>query len=259
MAARVRALQVAIAVVNLVIFALVVTSLWPFPSGDFNLDLPSPQDVEWRYDAGIVYVTAPFTIDNGGFYDVADLVLSYDITNATFAHIASDEFVIGTIPAGAVVSDDIEFQFDIKQLYDEGFTSMVFLDDLLYFELDVSCLYTAKLISFNAEYNISVPWDALVQDLAMDDYQILPGSLGLDYHLTTSDILSGQTVIHAYLYEGSTLLSDTTDTVTLGGYSSGTLTFTLPSGAVPDHVVFEVQVADFLVEETVEIPAGVVP
>jgi len=164
MATSIRAIQMAIALVNVLIFALVFTSLWPFPSGDFNVDLPSPGDVVWGYEDGVVTVSAPYSIDNGGFYDVDDLVIRYGVTNYTDAPIHSGEIDIGSLPAGHVTSDSIDFTFPLLEMYESGATWMVFNDDFLNFAVEVSCYYTMKLVHFYAEYNVSVPWDALIQE-----------------------------------------------------------------------------------------------
>ncbi len=259
MVARVRVLQIAVGVVNFAIFALALSSIYPFPSGEFNVDLPSPNEVEWRYQDGVVTVTAPYTIDNGGFYDVADLRLSYTVTNATSSELASDQFVIGTIPAGTVRSDAIEFSFDILDLYERGFTSMVFNDDLIYMSIEVSCYYTAKLIHFSAEYEVTLQWDALIQELEVDGFQIDGTDLLVDYHLTTSPLLSGLAHVHASLYEGDTLLSEDDEVLELGTRSDGTVALTVPLGSVPDLVVLQIVVLDFEVDQSVPLPSEVLP
>lgn len=256
MAVSIRAVQAAIAVVNILIFVLVFTSVWPFPSGDFSVDLPDPGDVEWEYDDGVVTVSAPYSIDNGGFYDVADLVISYDVRNYTNAPVHSGEIDIGTLPAGEVTSDTIDFTFPLLELYDSGDTWMVFNDDFLNFEVEVSCYYTMKLVHFYAEYSVSVPWDALIQEAAIDDVASVDGQLLVDYHVVTSDILGGAAYVTASLYNGTDLVANESGTVALGGSHAGTLAFDLPLSAIPDRMVLTVQAYEFTVTETVAFDAG---
>ncbi len=256
MAASIRAVQAAIAAVNVVIFALVFTSVWPFPSGDFNVDLPSPNEVEWGYADGVVSVSAPYTIDNGGFYDVADLLISYDVRNYTNAPVYSGEIDIGTLPAGQVTSDTIDFTFPLLELYESGDTWMVFNDDFLNFQVEVSCYYTMDLVHFYADYRVSVPWDALIREVALDDVSSEDGLLSIDYHLVTSEILQGSASVTAQLYNGTELLADTTSTVALGGSHAGTLFFGLPLASVPDRIVLTVEAYEFTVTETVAFDPG---
>ena len=258
MVARIRVIQVAIAVVNLLILALAFTSIWPFPSGDFKINLPESEDVEWSYDDGVVYVSAPYSIDNGGFYDVSELEISYEVTNYTSVLVHSDTIDIGTIPAGAVTSDTIDFSFRLDDFHDASIVWLLFYDDFLNFALEVSCYYTMKLIHFYAEYSVSVPWDALIQDIGVDGVRSDGVQLEIDYHVFTSSILEslGGTIITAKLFNGSTLIVQDVEYVSLGEMHSGTFSFDLPFSAIPDHMVLETTIAGYDFVETVPFDAG---
>lgn len=256
MAVSIRAVQTAIAVVNVVIFALVFTSVWPFPNGDFKVDLPSPNDIVWAYEGGVVTVSAPYSIDNGGFYDVDDLLIDYEVTNYTGTSVHSGVIDLGSLPAGQTASDSIDFTFPILEMYESGITSMVFNDDFLNFAVEVSCYYTMRLVHFYAEYEVSVPWDALIQDVAFDGARSESGQLLVDYHVATSDILEGSATLNVYLYDGATIVAHESDTVLLGRYHSGTLAFDLPLSSVPDRMVMSIQVLDFPVTETIAFDPG---
>jgi hypothetical protein len=261
MATRTKALTVGVASVNFIIFLLAFTSIYPFPAGDFEIDLPSPNEILWDYDSGVVTVTAPFSIDNGGFYDVDDLELRYEVTNYTNVLIAQDVIELGTMKAGAISDGEIEFSFDLLELYNEGLTWMVFNDDLLNFVVEVSCFYTMKLVEFDARYSVSIPWDALIQDVAVEDVRFDPGSMQLmvDYRVTTSDILSSEAVLTASLLDGSSVVSETSETVQLGRVHTGTLEFDVPVGSSPDSVLLEIDIAGFPVDVSYSLPAGVIP
>jgi hypothetical protein len=261
MATRTKALTVGVASVNFIIFLLAFTSIYPFPAGDFEIDLPSPNEILWDYDSGVVTVTAPFSIDNGGFYDVDDLELRYEVTNYTNVLIAQDVIELGTMKAGAISDGEIEFSFDLLELYNEGLTWMVFNDDLLNFVVEVSCFYTMKLVEFDARYSVSIPWDALIQDVAVEDDRFDPGSMQLmvDYRVTTSDILSSEAVLTASLLDGSSVVSETSETVQLGRVHTGTLEFDVPVGSSPDSVLLEIDIAGFPVDVSYSLPAGVIP
>jgi hypothetical protein len=231
MAARTRLLQLAIAVVNIVIAALVFTSIWPFPSGDVKVDLPSASEVQWTYDNGVVHVTAPFSISNGGFWDIDELTVRYEVTNYSHDSIVSDVIQIGTIKVGNLVSSYLDFEFDLLELYNQGATWMIFNDDMLNFFVEVSCGYTMKMVKFDATYQVSVPWDALVQSYGVLDYTYErtgslptdPISVSIQYWLSTSDLLSSLPAAQVSLmFRGnSTTLSQTQTTIQLGGNHSG--------------------------------------
>ena len=272
MAARERLLQFGIASVNLVIVALMFTSIWPFPHGDFKVDLPSPHEVAWTYTAGVVHVTAPYSIDNGGYYDVRGLTLHYSVVNVTGYPLADQSINIGDIPAGQVTESELEFSFDLLQLYDDGAMGMIFSDDLLRFAIDVSCLYTMNLVKFEASYQVSVPWEALIKDYGINwgasnlpdfppPFTNLPPYY-IEYWLDTSSLLSGLPNAQVAL----TIVGTTTNepatgstTILLGGNNTGTITFDptlLLYYTSVDSILFEVQVADFGWSDTVPIPEG---
>ena len=261
MANRTKALQIGVACVNFLIFILAFTSIYPFPAGDFKVNLPSPNEVIWEFDSGVVTVTAPFSIDNGGFYDVRDLVLGYEVSNYTRVQIAQDTVELGTMKAGAVTEGEIVFSFDLLEMYDDGLTWMVFNDDLLEFVVDVSCYYTLKLVKFDARYSVSIPWDALIQEARVDDVRFDPSEmqLSVDYTLATSDILSGYASLDAYLLDGGIVVSDVSQSVRLGRVVAGTAVFDIPLGATPDSVLIVIDVEGFEVVLSYDLPAGVIP
>ena len=261
MANRTKVLQISVACINFLIFILAFTSIYPFPAGDFKVDLPSPNEVMWEYSSGIVTVTAPFSIDNGGFYDVDDLVLRYEVSNYTRVQMARDTVELGTMKAGTVTDGEIEFSFDLLEMYNDGLTWMVFNDDLLDFVVDVSCYYTLQLVEFDARYSVSIPWDALIQDARVDDVRFDPAEmqLAVDYTLATSDILSGYASLTAYLLDGQSVVSEVSQSVRLGRIVSGTVLFDIPLGSTPDSVRVVIDVEGFEVVLSYDLPAGVIP
>lgn len=242
MAARIKLLQLAITVVNLSIVVLAFTSIWPFPSGDFKVDLPSAQEVTWTYADGIVQIHAPFSIDNGGFYDVDQLTISYRVTNYTHYDITSRSIDIGSLPAGTVTSSSLDFNFDLLSLYNSGAQWMVFNDDLLIFDVEVSCFYTMKLVKFEASYQVSVPWDALIRGYGITNTTFAapvafgdPMTATVTYWLNTADLLRSLPAAQVSFgfYANETPLGHAQSTVQLGGNQTQ-----LPVTMAIDYVTF---------------------
>jgi len=256
MAAKVRLLQVAIGVVNFLIFVLVFTSIWPFPNGDFKIDLPEPNEVDWSYSDGRVHITAPYSVDNGGFYDVDDLVLSYRITNSTGAGIASETSEIGTLPAGQITSGTLDFYLDLLQMYEQGAVWMIFNDDELKLRISVSCFYTMRLIEFDALYSVTVPWDALIRDLEFEG--VTPDSDGLtvSYRLETSPLLDGMScgVTLTYLDDGVEAATATQNIVL--GLINYEVHFDIAAVLIPDDgdsLLVELELDGLTVEQELEL------
>jgi len=265
-------LQLAVAVVNLSIVALAFTSIWPFPSGQFKVNLPSTDEVDWSVEDGIVHITAPFSVDNFGFYDVKDLQISYSVTNDSLYQMADDSIAIGDIPAGQVTASSIDFQFDLIALFDSGVQWMVFHDDLIRFYVEVSCMYTMELVSFDASYQVQVPWDALIKSYGVSDvaYPSTPPppgdpiSVTVDYWLDTSGRLAGMpdSVVTVSYYGDGVLLGGTSATIGVGSnYTDSVQISVSPELHTQYYVVLEMEVAGFTISRTVVAPSlsGVLP
>ena len=270
MAVRTRVLQLAIALVNLSLIALAFTSIWPFPHGDFKVHLPQAKDVTWSYENGLVHVSAPYSIDNGGFYDVDNLVINYSVTNNTRHRLAGDTFDLGRIPKGSTSSGALDFTFDLFGFYKNGTQWMVFHDDILNFDIHVSCYYTMKLVKFDASYSTGVTWDALIRSWHVDQPSSLPAPgvpYPINYWLNTSSLLSGLPPAHVNISisrNGQPLgwgLSD----IQLGGDHQGVVNVNLLPGAIvlPGDVLtfaYEIWVMQYPLTDswTITVP-GVLP
>ena len=257
MAVRTRFLQIGVALVNIAILALVFTSVWPFPSGEFKVDLPNANDVTWTYTDGVVDVFAPYSIHNGWIYDVDDLVISYSVTNISGELLSQATIEVGTIPANRVTQSHFDFSFDLMKFYREGGMGMIFRDDTLRLDISVSCMYTMKLIKFDASYEAMVPWDALIRSYGISSgtpERPNPGWTGtqvyIDYYIETSSILASLGSVSAVVSiddgVGTQLLAPISQDITLGTNYSGTLTFTPTIPATfPSAIVVHVQIIGY--------------
>jgi hypothetical protein len=263
MAARTRLLQLAIAAVDIAIAALVFTSIWPFPSGDFSIDLPSASEVEWEYLDGVVNVHAPFSVDNGWIYDVNDLTIYYSVTNYSGDELAEQTISIGDIPAHQITSSAVDFSFDLLAMYDRGADAMIFNDDLLSFYLEVSCMYTADLVKFFASYQVSVPWEALINGYGVLDVTYPttlpspgePVEVTVDYWLDTASRLAVMppALVNISYYGDGNLMGWTETTILLGGNRTGTIVVSVTPAIYSSYYVeLTIRVLDFTVTERVE-------
>lgn len=261
MAARARLLQLSIAVVNLAILGLAFTSIWPFPHGDFRIHLPSARDVTWTYVDGVVIVHAPYSVDNGGFYDVDDLVVSYTVNNAT-REFAAQRFDLGSLPAGSVTPGSLDFTIDLIGMYENNTQWLIFNDDILDFHVEVSCYYTMKLIKFDASYQSSVIWNALIQGWGIENvsfpqqpdllnYTGEPLDLTVDYWLDTSSILGRlpPAGFNATILLDGAPVTWAETSIPLGGNYSGTVVLAIDPlsfyGRSPYTLVYTIDVAGF--------------
>lgn len=234
MAARARLLQIGIAVVNLAILGLAFTSVWPFPHGDFQVHLPSANEVTWSYSDGLVVVHAPYWVNNGGFYDVDDLAVSYTVNNAT-REFAAQRFELGALPAGRITPGSLDFTIDLMGMYENNTQWLIFNDDILDFHIEVSCYYTMKLIKFDADYRSSVVWNALIEDwgvgrVTVPDAMNYTGEpVEIYYWLNTSSILSSlpPANLNVSIFGDAALVGWAETGVQLGGHYDGLLALAL--------------------------------
>ena len=264
-------LRLSIAIVNAVIFGLVFTSIWPFPSGDFKIDLPSASEVIWTYSEGVVHVVAPFSIDNGGFYDVVDLSIRYEVTNYSRSVLSSGTLTLGEIPAGQRTSSQLEFEFDIAGLYEQGAVWMVFNEDMLFFRIDVACMYTMKLVKFYADYRVGVEWYPLIESYDVNPVWPPTGpQVVVNWWLNTSALLSAvppaTMTVSLIGYSGpdgtgtATPLASVQETIQLGGREDGTVRLDIPTTPYASYrIVYSWDVADFGVPEESYLLPGVSP
>ncbi len=259
MAARTRVLQLGIAIVNLTLIGLAFTSIWPFPHGDFKVHLPTARNVSWNYDEGVVSVTAPYSIDNGGFYDVENLVVRYSVNNSTGYRIAGSTFDLGKIPKGTTTSGTLSFAFDLLQMYGDGIQWMVFNDDILNFDIHVSCMYTMKLIKFDASYTTGVVWDALIKSWAIHPVPPPPmAPTSVDYWLNTSRLLSSlpPAVLNLSVARNGTALGWEQADIQLGGNRNGSLSLLTISGFDPlvvgnYTIAYSFRVAEYVISDSI--------
>ncbi len=266
MAARARLLQLGVAVVNLVILGLAFTSIWPFPHGDFNVHLPSASEVTWTYSDGSVVVHAPYQVDNGGFYDVDELVVSYVVTNST-QEFAAQRFDLGSLPAGSITPGSIDFVINLVEMYQNNVQWLIFNDDILDFHIDVSCYYTMKLIKFEAEYQSSVVWNALIEDWGVDNVSITPFDpltyagepleASVHYWLDTSELMGrlAPANLNVTVIGTNGTIGWAETLVLLGGHHDGNLTLDLnPLLMPPTSIVYSIDVAGFHFSRSMVVP-----
>lgn len=190
-----RILQISITIINIAVAALVLTSIYPFVTGNFQVHLPDDSDVGWYYDDGVVTLSAPVGITNGGFYDVTDVRLHVEVENISGFKICDSVSDWGTIQAGSEFMELIEVSVDIVDLLESGAYWMIFNRDYLDVSIEFNCKYTLGLIKFDAFYQVAVQWDGLIQDISFGSPELVNSSgefyVRVPYTIATDDILSG--------------------------------------------------------------------
>jgi len=224
-------LRIFIVLFNIAVAALVLTSIWPFAMGQFQIDLPDDDDVEWFYEDGIVTMVAPIRITNGGLYAVRDVNVTVTVTNSSDFVIVNSTEYWGTIKAGSDISRSITLSIDVNQLIESEAYWMIFNPDYLDVEIFLKCKYTLKLVKFRATYQITMPWDGLIRDMGFGSPQIVNASgnysLRVPFYVWTNELLSGRGSFSATAYNDTsvTSISSSSANINLGENYSGVLEF----------------------------------
>lgn len=191
-----RILRISISIVNIAVVAMVILAVYPFVTGDFAVDLPTQDDLDWYYIDGNLTLSAPVIIRNGGFYDVSDIAVTTSVENRSHYSIVNQVTPWGTIAAGAQATKQITFTLDLKKLVADGSDYMIFHEDTFVVDISISAKYALGLISFVGQYQVTYPWDGLILGMGFIGTPSLfnqTGTYGVNilYYLHTNHLLAG--------------------------------------------------------------------
>ncbi|MEM2839401.1 MAG: hypothetical protein QW505_06020 [Thermoplasmata archaeon] len=226
-----RVLRIVISIINIIIATLVITSVWPFATGEFSVDLPRATDIDWGYSGGLVTLSAPVTVRNAGFYNIDDVIVRTSVTNSTKFELINATERWGRIPAGSVFGETVNFSIDFNSLMSSGADWMVFNPDFFEIEITISCRYTLGLIGFSAEYKLPYSWDGLIIDFGFGRGELESPSPGVyqisqPYYVWTNSILSGYAgdfSLDLRVASSGNLTASSTDHIVLGRNYSDSL------------------------------------
>lgn len=248
---------------NIAIATLVITSIWPFATGEFSVDLPQAEDIVWSYAGGLLTLSAPVTVYNGGFYNIDDVTIHSLVTNSTKFELINETEQWGGIPAGAVFGETVNFSIDFEKLLASGAYWMVFNSDFFEIEITISCRYTLGLIGFSAEYKLPYNWDGLIIKMGFLRGELNSPSPGVyhieqPYYIWTNNILAGYGGDFSLeLREETTgkFVASSTDHIELGRNYSDSLILTIDAA---DYLYLLYNNQTFIATITVDLP-GISP
>lgn len=228
-----RMIRIIISLANIVVAAIIVTSIWPFVTGDFSVDLPNQSEVDWSYSNGIATISAPVSIHNGGFYDIEDVKIFITVTNSTEFEIINSTDDWGIIRASSNFHETVEFSIDLGKMLSSGSAWMIFHPDFFDVHLLITCKYTWKLIGFSADYAIPINWDGLIRDIGFGTPTLDNSTLGhlrviQPYYIWTNSLLAGFNGNFSAVLRNATnsnLIASSSDDIDLGINYSGELVF----------------------------------
>jgi len=230
-----RILRMMISMASIAVAIIVITSVWPFATGQFSIDLPDESDIVWSYSSGVVTLSAPVGINNGGFYAIEDVVVTITVTNSTGYELLDSYEEWGTIAPGTPFSQTVDFSIDFIELLSAGADWMIFNPDFFDIHITIDCKYTFRLISFTAEYALPYNWDGLIIDMGFGEPTLESPSPGTyqviqPYNIWTNELLLGLGGSFSIELRNSTtqqLIASSSDSIALGIDHRSDLTFSV--------------------------------
>jgi len=122
---------------------------------------------------GSLVVSLPFSIKNGGLYDVSDLQLATLIKDGQGLRISNSTTLVPRIPRGNNVSATHTMSISFSQLASDTLSHVLFDDEALDVEFALRLSY-ASAVPFRISGNFSLPWGAPLSGLAIGDVSSLP-------------------------------------------------------------------------------------
>ncbi|MFA5365852.1 MAG: hypothetical protein WC325_11785 [Candidatus Bathyarchaeia archaeon] len=101
----------------------------------------------------------PFTINNGGYYEIADLNLTTRVTDPTGLIIDQTQTFIESIPTGENITESHTIAVDIDEILSLDHTTLLMEDSEFNVEIFAGFNY-ARAVPVQLELNTTIPWGA---------------------------------------------------------------------------------------------------
>ncbi|MBN1109958.1 MAG: LEA type 2 family protein [Methanomassiliicoccales archaeon] len=157
--------RIAIVAIKLLVALIVVLSILPLIMGNLHLGLGSEEDIEWAYEDGSLRLTAPFTVDNRGFFDINGVTVDIEMRDQGGGTLIESYGGPMSAPAGRETELQVDIELDLDDLPLETLREMVFEGTSMDLSISISARYTMDLIRFGADIVSDMEWEAMLVDL----------------------------------------------------------------------------------------------
>lgn len=118
-------------------------------------------------------ISLPFCIDNGGFYDISDLIIATDVNDCDGTLISNSVTFIQLISSGSRVERTHNISISIEDLVSRNLTALLFQDDVLDIDLFVTLRY-AQVIPLQLSSQTAMSWGAPLANLSIGEITAAP-------------------------------------------------------------------------------------
>lgn len=141
---------------------------------------------EFSASNGELTVSIPFSISNGGLYDISQLNITTRIIAENETALSSSTSLVPLIPKKSIVNESYGISLSLEDLVAKNLTYMLFNDTNLNVDMFVGLTY-AYAIPLKISSNLTMPWGAPFHNLTVDGISAAPPnqvnvSLSFDNH-----------------------------------------------------------------------------
>jgi len=231
--------RLGIVAVNILIVIIILLSFLPLMQNGLRIDMPDTGMGEPTFEDGVLSISAPVEVYNGGFYDIQDLSVSFQLKDNLGVPILDEQSTPVSIPAGRTTTVNIELSIDLEELSSAMLERMVFQSTDLDIVFGMEAYYTMGLVRFEAFGEQEIQNGPLISGYGINgdciDYVINNETYDIivPYHFNAAQMIQGQTIelVGSITNSSSDIIGSGTQTITISSYNDGELRFTLTEEA----------------------------
>ena len=219
---------------------LLYTGVAPIIEGKVRVEMQDEDDIDWRLNNSTISADTWVKVINGGNYDITDISLDVWIKeNISGYEIVRFSDIIPRVGAGSVYTEPIHLEVDIDSL-PEGLRERL-VNESTNFTVrgEISARSIYGLGTIKVHYHNTIQWEPLVKSIEIYadsshlsyDSGTRSLSISVPYFVSTSSLLSGiRAQVQVDIYNGSQVLSSSTEDIPLGQDYASSLHFQISEG-----------------------------
>lgn len=147
-----------LSIATFIIWIIIVSFSITIVLSAMNLDI-NIGEIQMSPSSKGIKFQAPFSIDNKGYYDIADLNLTTRVTDLNGTILDLTETTIPSIPQGSTINESHTISIDLDTILSMDLIPLLVNDSSFNIEIFVG-LNFARVIPTQLSTNITIPWGA---------------------------------------------------------------------------------------------------
>ena len=135
-----------------------------------NLNVETGELQMFPSSKGIIF-SLPFSINNGGYYEIADLNLTTRVTDTNGTVFDQTVTFVPSIPQGTYINESHTITIDLDTIMSMDLAPLLLNDSSFNLEIFVE-LNFARVVPAQVSTNITIPWGAPLADFSIGDITV---------------------------------------------------------------------------------------